>query len=561
MAAYDWLSAGQVRVPVLNNRSPGSKKAVADATLLPAAVSGPAGRGGNSAKSGSARQSPAAALKELSDPRLALRRGSVGCEREEPTGPAPLPSPPVRAAAAGAAMLADSLVEEFEIRDDEPWYDQQDLQQDLHLAAELGKTLLDRNTELEESLQQMYATNQEQLQEIEYLTKQVELLRQMNDQHAKVYEQLDVTARELEDANQKLVVDSRVSQQKILSLTETIEGLQTHIDDLQRQVEELKKSGRGHMNHERSEQPRSVHSFSCLKELYDLRKYFVYDHIFAEKITSMDSQLSPIEEENENLKKALTVLQAQLNLEKEKRVTMEEEYQLMVKENCDLEQRLVDKDLYRARAEELELEVAEMRQMFQSENTFVNSMENLVPESFFISFKESLEREISQSPSEDASLTVPQLDKRALKRSNSETFLSSAAGGDLLKGHEETCIRRAEAVKQRGISLLNEVDTQYNALKVKYEELLKKCQMDEDSLKHKAVQTSKPYSKDTSVGNIQSDRSATDQEHGNVELTGSPTNAIPEYKALFKEIFSCIRKTKQEIDEHRTKYKRFSSQP
>ncbi|XP_039347014.1 cerebellar degeneration-related protein 2 [Mauremys reevesii] len=458
-------------------------------------------------------------------------------------------------------MLADSLVEEFEIRDDEPWYDQQDLQQDLHLAAELGKTLLDRNTELEESLQQMYATNQEQLQEIEYLTKQVELLRQMNDQHAKVYEQLDVTARELEDANQKLVADSRVSQQKILSLTETIESLQTHIDDLQRQVEELKKSGRGHMNHERSEQPRSVHSFSCLKELYDLRKYFVYDHIFAEKITSMDSQLSPIEEENENLKKALTVLQAQLNLEKEKRVTMEEEYQLMVKENCDLEQRLVDKELYRARAEELELEVAEMRQMFQSENTFVNSMENLVPESFFISFKESLEREISQSPLEDASLTVPQLDKKALKRSSSETFLNSAAGGDLLKGHEETCIRRAEAVKQRGISLLNEVDAQYNALKVKYEELLKKCHMDEDSLKHKAVQTSKQYSKDSSVGNIQSDRSATDQEYGNVELTSSPTNTIPEYKALFKEIFSCIRKTKQEIDEHRTKYKRFSSQP
>ncbi|XP_074866793.1 cerebellar degeneration-related protein 2 [Carettochelys insculpta] len=458
-------------------------------------------------------------------------------------------------------MLADSLVEEFEIRDDEPWYDQQDLQQDLHLAAELGKTLLDRNTELEESLQQMYTTNQEQLQEIEYLTKQVELLRQMNDQHAKVYEQLDVTARELEDANQKLVADSRVSQQKMLSLTETIESLQIHIDDLQRQVEELKKSGRGHMNHERSEQPRSARSFSCLKELYDLRKYFVYDHIFAEKITSMDNQLSPIEEENENLKKALTVLQAQLSVEKEKRVTMEEEYHLMVKENCDLEQKLADKDLYRARAEELELEVAEMRQMFQSENAFVNSMENLVPESFFISFKESLEKEINQSPSEDAFMTIPQLDKRSLKRSSSETLLSSAAGGDLLKGHEETCIRRAEAVKQRGISLLNEVDAQYNALKVKYEELLKKCQMDEESLKHKAVQTSKQYSKDPNMGNVQSDHSATDQEHGNVELNGSPGNTLPEYKALFKEIFSCIKKTKQEIDEHRTKYKRFSSQP
>ncbi|KAJ7401388.1 Cerebellar degeneration-related protein 2 [Pitangus sulphuratus] len=455
-------------------------------------------------------------------------------------------------------MLADSLVEEFEIREDEPWYDQQDLQQDLHLAAELGKTLLDRNTELEESLQQMYATNQEQLQEIEYLTKQVELLRQMNDQHAKVYEQLDVTARELEDTNQKLVAESRASQQKILSLTETIENLQTHIDDLQRQVEELKKPGRGRMSHERSDQPRSMHSFSCLKELYDLRQYFVYDHVFAEKITSMDSQLSPVEEENEKLKKAVTVLQAQLNLEKEKRVTMEEEYSLMVKENCELERRLVDTDLYRARAEELEAEVAEMRQILQSENTFHNA-EKLVPESFFISFKESLDRELGQSLADDGLVT--ELEKKALKRSSSETLLSSAVGADILRGHEETCIRRAEAVKQRGISVLNEVDAQYNALKVKYEELLKKCQMDEDCLKHKAVQTLKHYSKDLNVGNTQYDLSASNQEFTVVELSDSPTNALPEYKALFKEIFSCIRKTKEEIDEHRAKYKTLSSQP
>lgn len=51
---------------------------------------------------------------------------------------------------------------------------------------------------------------------LQYLTKQVELLRQMNEQHAKVYEQLDVTARELEETNQKLVAESKASQQKIL---------------------------------------------------------------------------------------------------------------------------------------------------------------------------------------------------------------------------------------------------------------------------------------------------------------------------------------------------------
>nr|XP_056722354.1 cerebellar degeneration-related protein 2 [Euleptes europaea] len=458
-------------------------------------------------------------------------------------------------------MLTDSLVEEFEIGEDEPWYDQQDLQQDLHLAAELGKTLLDRNTELETSLQQMYATNEEQLQEIEYLTKQVELLRQMNDQHAKVYEQLDITARDLEDANQKLVVDSRSSQQKILSLTETIESLQTHIDDLQRQVEELKNSGQGCMNRERSEQPRSVHSFSCLKELYDLRKYFVYDHIFAEKITSLDTQLCPVEEENQSLKKAVTLLQAQLEMEKEKRVTMEEEYSLVLKENCDLEQRLADTDLYRNRAEELEVEVAEMRQIFQRENPFVSGVEKLVPESFFISLKDSLEKELNWGPADGVSLTVPELEKRALKRSSSETFLGSTVGGDLLKGHEETCIRRAEAVKQRGISLLNEVDAQYNALKVKYEELLKRCQTDEESVKHKAVQTSKQCAKEANVGNGASDVPARELAGAGADLGSLPTSAPPEYKLLFKEIFSCIKKTKREIDEHRAKYRPLSSQP
>lgn len=38
---------------------------------------------------------------------------------------------------------------------------------DLHLAAELGKTLLERNKELEDSLQHMYINNEEQVQEIE----------------------------------------------------------------------------------------------------------------------------------------------------------------------------------------------------------------------------------------------------------------------------------------------------------------------------------------------------------------------------------------------------------
>ncbi|CAL8310290.1 unnamed protein product [Boreogadus saida] len=54
--------------------------------------------------------------------------------------------------------------------------------------------------------------------------------------------------------------------------------------------------------------------------------------------------------------------------------------------------------------------------------------------------------------------------------------------------------RRSEAVKYRGISLLNEVDAQYSALQVQYEELLQRCGApprapDGEGHSHKAIQT------------------------------------------------------------------------
>ncbi|XDB53582.1 hypothetical protein AB1E18_007100 [Capra hircus] len=421
-------------------------------------------------------------------------------------------------------MLAENLVEEFGTT--------------TRTSSKISNLLLNlgrhywMEIELEDSLQQMYTTNQEQLQEIEYLTKQVELLRQMNEQHAKVYEQLDVTARELEETNQKLVADSKASQRKILSLTETIECLQMNIDHLQSQVEELKSSSQRRRSRGRHDQEKSAPSFSSLKELYDLRQHFVYDHVFAETITSLPSQQSPDEEENEHLKKTVTKLQAQLSLERQKRVTMEEEYGLVLKENSELEQQLGATGAYRARALELEAEGAEMRQ---------------------IAWPAPAGRD---APDRARSA------QEALKRSSSETVLSSLAGSDIVRGHEETCVRWAQAVKQRGISLLHEVDTQYSALKVKYEELLKKCQQEEDSLSHKAVQTSRAPAKDLAALNAQPKPSTLSWDPASVtsEPISSPTTSTPpEYKALFKEIFSRIKKTKQEIDEQRTKYRSHSS--
>ncbi|PWA21765.1 hypothetical protein CCH79_00003463 [Gambusia affinis] len=240
----------------------------------------------------------------------------------------------------GTPMLSSGRMEEFVTEEEEPWYDQQDLEQDLHLAAELGKTLLERNKELEDSLQQMYITNEEQVQEIEYLTKQLEVLRDMNEQHAKVYEQLDGTARELERTNHTLVRDSRASQQKIESLTGTIETLQNQVESLSAQVEQLRSMEQLRVRREKRERRKTIHSFPCLRELCTAPRYedeFVVGR--AESFT-LDAKSQPCEEDNRHLREAVSALRAAVRTERGRREGVEKECNLLIAEFSRLQTRV-----------------------------------------------------------------------------------------------------------------------------------------------------------------------------------------------------------------------------
>lgn len=430
------------------------------------------------------------------------------------------------------------LEEEFD-KDGEHWYNSHDLERDLHLAAELGKTLLDQNHELEQALQQMYSTNQEQLHEIEYLTKQVDLLRQMNDQHARLYEQLDMAARDLEQGNQRLVQDNRLAQQKIQSLTETIDSLQTHMEGLQTQVEEL-KTGQAERNRREAEQRRSLgaQSVSCLKELYDLQhdrhKYNRLDGLWSHQDFYFDQMTCPDpEEEYVALQRSIQTLQTQITMERSYREAAEREIELTARENKSLEQQLAHLDGCGVRKQELEAEVEQLRLLWRRDCAYKRPEQLLLPDTVFFASDES--------PSLEQSETNDKLEEENRRynrpRCNSDSVLK--ATDDIRRGHEQMCIRRAEAVKQRGISLLHEVDAQYSALKVKYEELLLRCKQATDRLTHKAVQTSSsPFVSSRTRRRLS-------------DLTVVFEDGQPEYKALFKELFTCIQKTKEDLSQNR----------
>ncbi|CAH2086684.1 unnamed protein product [Euphydryas editha] len=111
--------------------------------------------------------------------------------------------------------------------------------EDLQLAAELGKTLLERNKELETALRQHQNVIEDQAQEIEYLTKQTVALREVNDSRLRIYEQLEVSIQELERANHRLAVDHSGDKKHIKTLCSNIEVLENKCEELQKTVDDL----------------------------------------------------------------------------------------------------------------------------------------------------------------------------------------------------------------------------------------------------------------------------------------------------------------------------------
>ncbi|XP_051570347.1 cerebellar degeneration-related protein 2-like isoform X1 [Myxocyprinus asiaticus] len=492
-------------------------------------------------------------------------------------------------------MLRTGRMEEFVMEEDEPWYDQRDLEQDLHLAAELGKTLLERNKELEDSLQQMYINNEEQVQEIEYLTKQMEMLREMNEQHAKVYEQLDVTARELEITNEKLVLESKGSQQKIDRLTGTMEMLQGQVDTLTARVEELRTLEELRVRREKKERRKTVHSFPCLKELCtapssspeilllnmteitqtdgfnggmpsinNLGAHGRYEDGFmvSDPGSSDLEECQPVDEENEHLRVMVKSLRAAVAAERGRREAAEQECSAVLQEFERLEQRLLGAENCQRRVHELEAELQEMQQLRKSracllsgEGGLEQTLLNSAPETDMPD--DGIMTGVQNGDATDQSSSAP------VRKSCSDTALDAISAVDASGRRKGSYALHANGVRKRGMSILREVDEQYHALLEKYEELLGKCRHHEESLRHAEVQTSRPVSRDPSMKEC---RAAEPQKPPTPPQTPSTPEALegisrqveavdkrlsqntPEYKALFKEIFSRLQRTKSDIN-------------
>lgn len=183
--------------------------------------------------------------------------------------------------------------------------------------------------------------------------------------------------------------------------------------------------------------------------------------------------------------------------------------------------------IHQARVAELEREVEELRLLWKSESSSRSArpeiFHSLLPSSMLLGGEAESGGEAAKTP-------------MATKRWDSES-LPIPDPSLRIYDHECSCVRRAEVVKYRGISLLNEVDAQYSALQAKYDELLQRCHLGPqeeaaDAQSHKSVQTASPTAACPAAADLEDFEEDFHQ---------------PEYKELFREIFSRIQKTKEDL--------------
>lgn len=235
---------------------------------------------------------------------------------------------------------------------------------------------------------------------------------------------------------------------------------------------------------------------------------------------------------------------------------------------------LQDAEGCHARVRELEMELQELQQLRQARTFLLTSEDdgvaltqtvlNSTPETdTFMEVEGGQTGRGASERNEGGGEGEPLPESSPVRKSCSDTALNTIVARDASGCRRGSYALHANSVRRRGMSILREVDEQYHALLEKYEELLGKCQRHEESLCHAGVQTSRPVSRDPSMkdcamGPTPVPPPTPAQSPSTPEVIESINKQVeavdkrlsqntPEYKALFKEIFSRIQKTKMDI--------------
>lgn len=370
---------------------------------------------------------------------------------------------------------------------------------DLELAAEIGKNLLERNKELEVMLKSSHQYLEEQTVKNEFLSKQLETLRELHDSQVRTCEQMESTALDLQKNNKELQSETAVLRRRYQSLVQTVDCLESKCDEYKTQLEELQI--------ERMRLQREMAGSLSLKLTPKENGYELGSDDESDD-TGKDEEVLGFKKDIEILNERIMKLKRQHSVERQRREELEIELSDLIHENQQL-----DKELFHF------AEQAKVWQQLENEASCLT---------LSIDSNSGHERQISESTEDESFVLVEnELDRQS-------SAMSDQSEVEILSPSHEV----KSPLKQNSTSFLSELGSQYHELVQKYDSLVKRCKSEgivQDIAPiptvQRAIQTSPLDEVPVKFANDSSQQS-------------SAAGKAREYRQLFAQIYSKIQESK-----------------
>ena len=323
---------------------------------------------------------------------------------------------------------------------------------DLELAAAIGKNLLERNKELELLLCSTQEYADEQAQKSQYLARQLDDAREVDENRVKLMEQIEKNHEQLSESHAKLKRETKSIQEHNEVLTESLQSLVEKCDQYKSEMESLKR--------ENTQLQRQLSSTQTPVE-----------PIVVEQVENKFENSEKVENDIRDLSVVIKELKFEQDLEKSMREELENELSELIIQNQNLEQklRLFAKGNRSSLAEEL------------NDDKNNGTEDDVVRE-----MMHEIEIEMDESCLNDSFVIVEEQEVLELDSNPS--------------------------LEQCDISFLGELDQQYRELVEKYNALVEKCKSEGvpyESREMSTVQRGVQTSEDESVeGGTQGENSA-----------------------------------------------------
>ena len=334
----------------------------------------------------------------------------------------------------------------------------------------------------------------------QFLSKQLETLRELHDSQVRTCEQMESTALDLQKNNKELQSETAVLRKRYQSLVQTVDCLESKCDEYKTQLEELQI--------ERMRLQREMAGSLSLKLTPKENGYELGSDDESDDTAEKDEKVLGFKKDIEILNERIMKLKRQHSVERQRREELEIELSDLIHENQQLDKELLDF-----------AEQAKVWQQLENEASCLSlSLDN----------NSEHVRQISESTEDESFVFVEnELDRQS-------SAMSDQSEVEILSPSHEV----KSPLKQNSTSFLSELGSQYHELVQKYDSLVKRCKSEgivQDIAPiptvQRAIQTSPLDEEPVQFGDDTSQQS-------------SASGKAREYRQIFSQIYSKIQESK-----------------